>query len=228
MKDSPRKEILNKIAHAISKIDLAHPVRVGIDGLSASGKTVLADELAGVLQEKGKRVVRAALDGFHNPPEIRHRQGPMSVEGYVEDSFDYMAIREKVLQPLGPGGDRKYVPEIFDHQKGEAQTIGPREAPEDAILLFEGVMLFRKELVEFFDFRILVMCSVGVILERAKVRDLAHFGDMETLLEKYRKRFIPGQKKYLSENRPAQVADLIFFNNDPDYPSLSLRGEKKG
>ena len=70
MKDSPRKEILNKIAHALCKIELAHPVRVGIDGMSASGKTVFADELAGVLHEKGKRVVRAGLDGFHNPPEI--------------------------------------------------------------------------------------------------------------------------------------------------------------
>ena len=76
MKDSPRKEILNKIARAIGKIELAHPVRVGIDGLSASGKTVFADELASVLQDEGKIVVRTGLDGFHNPPEIRHRQGP--------------------------------------------------------------------------------------------------------------------------------------------------------
>ena len=121
MKDSPRREILNKIAQAIGEVGLPHPVRVGIDGLSASGKTVFADELAEVLQEQGKKVVRAGLDGFHNPPEVRHRQGPMSVEGYVDDSFDYTAVREKVLQPLGPGGNRKYVPEIFDHQKGEAK-----------------------------------------------------------------------------------------------------------
>jgi uridine kinase len=228
MKDSPRKEILSKIAQAIREVELPHPVRVGIDGLSASGKTVLADELAGVLQEQGKNVVRAGLDGFHNPPEIRHRQGPMSVEGYVEDSFDYMAVREKVLQPLGPDGDRRYVPEIFDHQKGEAQTVELKEASEDAILLFEGVMLFRKELVEFFDFRILVMCSVVVILERAKVRDLEHFGSLETLLKKYENRFLPGQKKYLSENQPAQVADVIFFNDDPEHPSISLPNGKKG
>ena len=151
----------------------------------------------------------------------------MSVEGYVEDSFDYSSVRENVLQPLGPGGDRRYASEIFDHQMGEARTVEFKEAPEEAFLLFEGVMLFRKELVEFFDFRILVMCSTQVILERAKVRDLDHFGDIETLLEKYQKRFIPGQKKYLAENQPAQAADLIFFNDDPDYPSISLRGERK-
>jgi uridine kinase len=228
MKDSPRKEILSKIAQAIREVELPHPVRVGIDGLSASGKTIFADELGEVLQEDGKKVVRAGLDGFHNPPEIRHRQGPMSVEGYVDDSFDYLAVREKVLQPLGPGGDRRYAPEIFDHQKGEAKTVELKNAPEDAILLFEGVMLFRKELVDFFDFRVLVMCSVVVILERAKVRDIEHFGNLETLLEKYQKRFIPGQKKYLSENQPAQVADVIFFNDDPEHPSISLPNGKKG
>ena len=228
MKDSPRKEILSEIAHAIGEVELPHPVRVGIDGLSASGKTIFADELGEVLQEDGKKVVRAGLDGFHNPPEIRHRQGPMSVEGYVEDSFDYAAVREKVLRPLGPGGDGRYAPEIFDHQKGEAQTVELKDAPEDAFLLFEGVMLFRKELVDFFDFRVLVMCSVVVILERAKVRDIEHFGNIETLLEKYEKRFLPGQKKYLSENQPAQVADIVFFNDDPEFPTISLPDGKKG
>ena len=228
MKDSPRKEILSKIAHAIGEVELPHPIRVGIDGLSASGKTIFADELGEVLQEDGKKVVRAGLDGFHNPPEIRHRQGPMSVDGYVEDSFDYAAVREKVLRPLGPGGDGRYAPEIFDHQKGEAQTVELKDAPEDAILLFEGVMLFRKELVDFFDFRVLVMCSVVVILERAKVRDIEHFGNIETLLEKYEKRFLPGQKKYLSENQPAQVADIVFFNDDPEFPTISLPDGKKG
>tara|TARA_B100000902_G_scaffold216521_1_gene205829 strand:+ start:281 stop:967 length:687 start_codon:yes stop_codon:yes gene_type:complete len=228
MRDSPRKEILNEIALAIGKIDLPHPVRVGIDGLSASGKTVLADELGKLLHEDGRQVIRAGLDGFHNPPEIRHRQGPMSVDGYVEDSFDYMAVREKVLQPLGPGGNGWYCPEIFDHQKGETVKPVTRETAVDSILLFEGVMLFREELVDFFDFRILIICSDKVILERAKVRDLPHFGDVETLLEKYGKRFLPGQKRYFSESQPEQVADLLFFNDDPEKPSLSLLNEKKG
>ncbi len=221
MKDSPRKEILEEITHAIGKIELPHPVRMGIDGMSASGKTVLADELAELLQEHGKKVIRAGLDGFHNPPEIRHRQGSMSVEGYMEDSFDYPAVREEVLHPLGPEGNRWYSPEIFDHQKGESVKPVLREASVDSILLFEGVMLFREELIDFFDFRILVICSEKVILERAKIRDLEHFGNLETLLEKYGHRFIPGQKKHLEENRPERTAHLLFFNDDPEKPKLT-------
>ena len=228
MKDSPRRKVLSKIVQAIEKMGLPHPVRVGIDGFSASGKTVLADELAELLQEGGRKVIRAGLDGFHNPPQTRHRQGPMSVDGYVEDSFDYLAVREKVLRPLGPDGNGWYCPEIFDHQKGETIKPVTREAAVDSILLFEGVMLFRKELVDFFDFRILIMCSEKVILERAKVRDLDHFGNLEILLEKYGKRFLPGQNRYFSESQPEQVADLLFFNDKPEKPNLSLPNEKKG
>lgn len=228
MKDSPRRKVLGKIVQAIGEVNLPHPIRVGIDGLSASGKTVLSDELAELLQDGGRKVIRAGLDGFHNPPETRHRQGSMSVDGYVEDSFDYLAVREKVLQPLGPGGNGWYCPEIFDHQKGEPIETDTRASTTDSILIFEGVMLFRKELIDFFDFRILIMCSEEVILERAKVRDLAHFGDLETLLEKYGKRFLPGQNRYFSESQPEQVADILFFNDDPEKPSLSSSHKKKG
>jgi uridine kinase len=227
VKDSPRKQTLEKIVLEIGKVALPHPVRVGIDGMSASGKTSLADELAELLKGQGKKVVRAGLDGFHNPPEVRHRQGSMSVRGYVEDSFDYLAVREKVLQPLGPGGSGCYCPQIFDHQKGELINPVSNQAAIDSILLFEGVMLFRKELVNFFDFRILVMCSVEVILERAKVRDLTHFGDIETLLEKYENRFIPGQNSYFLENKPDQVTDLLFLNDDPQSPTISISDGKK-
>ena len=93
----------NAIANRLAAIKLPHPLRVGIDGVSASGKTVLADELAVVLQKMNREVIRTGIDGFHNPPEIRHRRGSMSVEGYVEDSFDYCGgpqIRPRILWVL--------------------------------------------------------------------------------------------------------------------------------
>ena len=73
----------------------------------------------------------------------------MSVEGYLEDSFDYQAVREKVLRPLGPGGNGQYLEEIYDHRRGEAKQAQTLRAPNESILLFEGVMLFRPELRNF-------------------------------------------------------------------------------
>ena len=228
MKETSRQETLRRLADALAGLSLPHPVRVGVDGFSCSGKTVLADELAELLRKEGKEVLRAGLDGFHNPPEIRHRKGPMSVEGYLEDSFDCQAVREKVLLPLGPGGSLLFLPETFDHEKGEEKNTGVRKAPADSILLFEGVMLFRKELVDFFDFRILVSCSEEVVLERAQARDLPKFGNLETLLEKYDKRFLPGQRRYLEERRPENLADVILRNDEPERPQLHVRFKEKG
>ena len=222
MENQPRTDMLQVVANRLAAIKIPHPLRVGIDGVSASGKTVLADELALVLQKMNREVIRIGIDGFHNPPEIRHRQGSMSVEGYIEDSFDYSAVRKCVLEPLGPNGSLSYQPEIYDHAKETSKSLNSISASPDAILLFEGVMLFREELASSFDYRILVDTSFDIALERAKTRDLKHFGNMQTLLEKYTRRFIPGQKHYLAECRPAEQANAIFQNDDPYRPKIKF------
>ena len=222
MENQPRTDILKAIAHRLATIKLPHPLRVGIDGVSASGKTVFADELAIILRKMNREVIRTGIDGFHNPPEIRHRRGAMSVEGYVEDSFDYSAVRKHVLNPLGPGGNLSYVPEVYDHAQGTTKQPDPILASPDAILLFEGVMLFREEIANAFDYKILVNTSFEVALERAKARDLNHFGSMQTLMNKYTRRFIPGQKRYLTECRPETQANVIFRNDDPSRPGIKF------
>ena len=222
MDNQPRTDVLQAVAHRLAAIKLPHPLRVGIDGVSASGKTVLADELAVVLQKMNREVIRTGIDDFHNPPEIRHRRGSMSVEGYVEDSFDYSAVRKCVLEPLGPEGSLSYQSEIFDHATGTRKKSDPVFASPDAILLFEGVMLFRQEIANAFDYKILVDTSFEVALERAKTRDLKHFGNMQTLLEKYTRRFIPGQKRYMAECQPAAKANVILANDDPDRLKLKF------
>lgn len=226
MKQIQREEVLQRTADAVAQIALPHPVRVGIDGGSASGKTYFADELAEVLRGMGRVVVRAGLDGFHNPPELRHRQGALSVEGYVEDSFDHAAVRRCVLDPLGPGGSLRYCPEVYDHAVGEARESSWVQVPADAVLVFEGVMLFRDELVDAFDYKILLETSHRVALERAKVRDLDHFGSLDRLFSKYTQRFQPGQDLYRARCRPEEMADMILNNDDLACPSLYTRSSE--
>ena len=215
-----RNDVLSTIATKVDRVTLPHPIRVGIDGFSASGKTVLADELADVLRGVGREVVRAGLDGFHNPAEIRRRRGPLSVSGYVEESFNYSAVRECVLDPLGPEGNLRYRPGIYDHTIEQIVSLPLIEVSPCAILIFEGVMLFRDDIADCFDYKILVQTSNEVALERGKARDLAHFGDIDTLVEKYTKRFIPGQLNYQERCRPELIADAIVVNDDFSRPGL--------
>ena len=201
MKKYKRVAAIECLALAIDKISLPHPVRIGIDGMSAAGKTVLANELAKKLRGMGRFVIRSGLDSFHNPKEIRHRQGRMSIKGYIEDSFDY--------------------------KKEQLAEKSTSLAPIDSILIFEGVMLFNNKLKDMFDYRILVHCSEDEVMKRAKERDHEHFGSIDILKEKYFQRFLPGQRIHVEKNKPHETADAVIFNSNPENPIIKFNSPYK-
>jgi uridine kinase len=83
--------MLDQLANRLMTLQIQHPVRVAVDGVDAAGKTTLADELAALLIQRDRPVIRASIDGFHRPRAERHRQGATSPQGYYTDSFDYDA-----------------------------------------------------------------------------------------------------------------------------------------
>ena len=121
-------------------------VRVGIDGLTAAGKTTLADQLIAPLAQLGRPVIRASVDDFYRPATERYRRGRESPEGYFLDTFDYPALRACLLVPLGQGGSRRYRTAVFDSSIDRPIDGPEREAAPNAILLLDGVFLFRAEL----------------------------------------------------------------------------------
>ncbi|MEL0118623.1 MAG: hypothetical protein VXB01_06745, partial [Opitutae bacterium] len=116
-------------------------------------------------------------------------------------------VQDCVLVPLGPGGNLRIREQVYNHKIDAIQETKWANIEPDSILVFEGVMLFRDELSDSFDFKILLETSYSVSLERAKIRDLAHFGDLKTLESKYCQRFLPGQDLYIKQCRPDQLAD---------------------
>ena len=48
-------------------------------------------------------MVRVSADDFLHPRAVRYRLGRHSPEGFFRDSYDLGALREYVLDPLGPG-----------------------------------------------------------------------------------------------------------------------------
>lgn len=103
-----KTKVISELADIINEIRLTHPVRVGIDGVDCAGKTMLAEELVEPLRSRGREVIRASIDGFHNSSKIRYRQGRGSPKGYFEDSFNSDAVVNCLLSTLGPGGRGKY------------------------------------------------------------------------------------------------------------------------
>jgi uridine kinase len=201
-------------------IERPHPLRVAIDGVDAAGKTRLAEDLLTPIHACGRSVIRASLDGFHQPAHIRYQRGSTSPEGYYRDSFNYQALIESLLVPLGPGGSREYRTAVFGFRTDAAVQVPLCVAERNAVLLFDGVFLLRPELRDYWEFMIFVEAAFAVTLGRAQQRDLALFGTAAEVTKRYEQRYIPGQRLYLEECRPKERATVVVENNDPWHPVL--------
>jgi uridine kinase len=215
-----REIVLSQLADAIVSLQRSHPLRVAIDGIDAAGKTTLADQLMPVIEQRGRSVIRASIDGFHHRRSKRYQRRPDSPQGYYEDSFDYASLLSALLHPLGPNGSRHYRNATFDVYSDVPLVTKEEEASPNAILLFDGVFLLRPELNSLWDYRIFVHVDFEVALQRAKVRDEALFGSLEVVQARYLQRYLPGQRLYFQAVDPQKRADVVFVNNDPVHPLL--------
>lgn len=212
--------MLDALAGRIAAFPVAHPARVAVDGVDAAGKTILADQLADHVERRGRPVIRASIDGFHRPRAERYRRGADSPDGYYLDSFNYAALRDVLLVPLGPGGSRRYRRAVFDFRADSPIVAPEEEAPVSAVLVMDGVFLQRPELYGLWDYRIFVDARFAVALERAERRDAALFGSAEAVRARYERRYIPGQRLYFTAADPARRADAVVENTDPEHPTL--------
>ena len=195
-------------------------LRVGIDGIDAAGKTYLANKIAENLTRRELPIIRAYIDGFHNPREIRHRRGKYSPEGYYYDSFNYDQLKKYLLEPLAPPGNKLCRLRAFDF-KTDTKIFSDLVKTSNAhILIFEGVFLFRKEIENYWDFKIFVDIDFQTSIKRALFRDRYLFGSEEEILRHYQKRYIPGQKLYLAKEKPREKADIVIDNNDFKKPFI--------
>jgi uridine kinase len=215
-----RLALLARLADLVATLRRPHPVRVAIDGVDAAGKTTLADELAAVLAARGRPVVRACVDGFGRPRADRYRRGERSAEGFWLDAFDYPALRTNLLEPLGPGGSRRYRTATFDIRTDQPRTEPLRLAPRDAVLVFDGVFLLRPQLNGAWDLRIFLEVSFQETLRRAVARDRVLFGSAKATRARYLRRYLPGQRRYLATVQPQRTADVVIDNHDPATPRL--------
>ncbi|MFF5054838.1 uridylate kinase [Micromonospora sp. NPDC000663] len=220
MEHGTRDEMLRRLADAVAGVAVAHPTRVAVDGPPATGKTTLADELAVVLRERGRDVIRATVDDFLFPRAQRYPRGEYSAEGCYHDTHDHDALNRVLLDPLGPGGDRRFQPAVYDHTTDGVLSPPVTTAPADAVLLFDGVFLLRPELIDRWDLRVFVSTTLDRTVERALVRERRP--DVE---RRWRERYIPSQQLYFATARPTDHADIVVHNDEPQRPAWEIRAD---
>lgn len=201
------------VAVADAVVDRMRPhgvLGVGIDGVDGGGKTVFADELADVLERRGIAVVRASVDGFHNPAEVRYRKGRSSPAGFFLDSYDYGALRQLLLEPLLVHGESQVVRAVYDVH-AEAPVDPVFEPVGDAeVLVFDGIFLHREELRDLWGYSVFLDVRFEVSIPRGAGHG---YGDPD-LAAPSNRRYVEGQRLYLRQCEPQRRASCVIDNND--------------
>lgn len=219
-----RKQRIKEIADHILKLDLTHPTRVGVSGITASGKTTFANELAEEVKKRGVRVTRASIDNFHNPRVVRYAQGKESAKGYYEDAHDYTAFKERLLKPLGPDGNLQY--ETISHNLITDIPVHnePLVATQNMILIVDGTFLLKKDVAHLFDYKIFVDTDFEIARKLGARRETEAFGSYEEAEKMFLNRYHAACKMYIDVHNPKEYADVVFRNSDFHDPVVVFKG----
>ncbi|MFG1818382.1 uridine kinase [Kribbella sp. NPDC049174] len=211
-----RLEVLKRVAELVPDAAGEDCVRVAVDGVDSSGKTVFADELAAVLRSLGRYVVRVSVDDFHNVRSTRYRRGRLSPEGFWLDSFNYDRLRADVLAPLGPGGSRRYRSAAHDLTTDEILDPAQEVAPPGAVLVADGLFLHRDELAGSWGFSIFLDVPFEVTAPRMAERDGTSPDPNHPTMQRY----VGAQQLYFAACTPHQRATLLVDNTTFATPHL--------
>ncbi|WP_349915071.1 hypothetical protein [Bacillus cereus] len=218
-----RKQRIKEIADHIVKLNLTYPTRVGVSGITASGKTTFANELAEEIKKRGLPVTRASIDDFHNPRVIRYAKGKESARGYYEDAHDYTAFKERLLMPLGPNGNLQY--ETISHNLITDMSVHnePLLATQNMILIVDGTFLLKKDAAYLFDYKIFVDTNFEIARKRGAKRETEAFGSYEEAEKMFLNRYHAACKLYIDEHNPKELADVLFENSKFDDPVVLFK-----
>jgi uridine kinase len=211
-----RRDVLVAIAAQVPATTGADAVRVAVDGVDGSGKSVFADQLAGVLREQARPVVRASVDGFHHPRVQRYRRGRSSPSGFWLDSFDYDRLRHDLLDPLGPGGSRRYRTAVHDLDTDRPLNLPWVVGSPGVVLVLDGLFLHRDELYDLWELSVFLDVPFDVTAARMAARDGSNPDPHHPSMSRY----IDAQRTYFTSCSPATRADLVVDNSDWDRPAL--------
>jgi uridine kinase len=193
---------------------------VAIDGVDGVGKSRFGDELAEVLEARGRAVVRASVDGFHHPPSIRYRRGRTSAEGFYRDSYRYEDLERELLRAFAPGGDRRFRRAIYDVESEQELELPVETAPAGSVLVLDGIFLHRPELRGRWDLSVFLDAPFSVTVPRGAQRG---DGSPDPGAASNR-RYVEGQRLYLARCRPRARATVVVDNSDLDHPRIVRDG----
>ncbi|WP_043806335.1 uridine kinase [Paenarthrobacter aurescens] len=208
-----RDSFLRSLAREILALQKGRRL-IAIDGVDGSGKSTFARDLAAVIHERPVLIIH--VDDFLHLREVRHRRGRDSPEGFWLDTYDYESLHNHVLEPLGKGGAGAYRPAATDHVRNIRLSPALVQAPENVLVLVEGMFLHRDELVGTWDYSIFLDVPFHETARRMALRDGSHPDPEHPSMLRY----VGGQRLYFKSAQPWNRATRVVDNSKPEAPRI--------
>ncbi|MDQ6937900.1 MAG: uridine kinase [Actinomycetota bacterium] len=166
----------------------------------------LASALVAAFTALGRRAAAVPADGFWRDASIRLEHGRTDADAYRTAWLDTQALAREVLDPLGPDGDRRYLPALRDPVTNRSARVPYRTAAVDGVVLVAGAFLLGGHL----DFDVTIHLALD-----AAARARRTPADQAWTL--------PAWDAYDREVRPGDRADVAVRWNDADHPAIGIR-----
>ncbi|HEY9473037.1 MAG TPA: hypothetical protein VIS06_04190, partial [Mycobacteriales bacterium] len=179
-----------------------HPLRVAVDAAPPARPGELADATGEALRALGRPVARVSARWFWRQASLRLEYGRHDAAARYERWLDTGALRREVLDRLGPGGDFRFLPSLWDPERDRATRAGYQQAEPRTVLLLDGALLLGTGLP--FDVTVHIRLSAGALRRRTPPGDAW---------------MLPAFERYDAEARPARHADVLVLGDDPAHPA---------
>jgi len=126
-------------------------------------------------------------------------------------------LRRVALNPLTEGDSNLCKTKYFNHRTNSLEESLPVEIESNSILIFDGIFLHRKELIDYWDYSLFLDVSRKESLRRCYERDKSGSPDIDF---PNNRRYVLGQKIYLNKCNPKSLASVVINNENYDSPFI--------
>src|ERR1043165_2319180 len=202
-------EVVRKIIERRTDVPAAHSLLVGISGIDDCGKGYLAAQLRAHLALHGVIPTILNVDGWLNLPQKRFDRDAPALNFY-ENALRLDQFFSRLVLPLRERRSLRLVADFVEETASDYRRH-TYDYSDVAVLLVEGIFLFKPQYREYFDLTIWVDCSFPTALARAIERAQEGLSPANTIAA-YETIYFPAQRIHLAQDQPREHADLIFDN----------------
>ena len=187
---------MQEILTTIQKLTLSkeRPFIIAISGFGGAGKSTFAEKL----HQKLTNSQIVSIDSFSIHEWHRNAEW---------DNFDRGRFAKEVLQPAR----MNQFPLRYIHEPWPGNPEETRIVPQTRYLVVEGCSIFHPNLLQYYDFKLWIDCSLEEATRRGMWRD-RHFHKNEQDYY-WQNIWMPNERDFYEKYRPDLVADMQFSTN---------------